>query len=55
MNTFLNVLSTELPKLRIPPIVKDNECGNVTISWNGWSTAEDVGKGPIVKYKYVVL
>ncbi|XP_033729933.1 receptor-type tyrosine-protein phosphatase kappa-like isoform X3 [Pecten maximus] len=42
---------TELPRLRIPPVISGNECGNVTVTWQAWHESVDNGQGPIYNYQ----
>ncbi|XP_069121046.1 uncharacterized protein [Argopecten irradians] len=42
---------TELPRLRIPPTISGNECGNVTVTWPAWDETLDKGQGPIYNYQ----
>ncbi|OWF37446.1 receptor-type tyrosine-protein phosphatase T-like isoform X2 [Mizuhopecten yessoensis] len=41
----------ELPRLRIPPTITGNECGNVTVTWQAWDESVDNGQGPIYNYQ----
>ncbi|XP_060070821.1 receptor-type tyrosine-protein phosphatase kappa-like [Ylistrum balloti] len=42
---------TELPRLRLPPAITGNECGNVTVTWQAWDGRVDNGQGPIYSYQ----
>lgn len=42
-----------LPKLKDPPLVRDNVCGNMTVTFLKWVKDLDIGDGPIGEYRYM--
>lgn len=42
-----------LPKLKDPPQVSDNVCGNMTVTFQKWVKDLDIGDGPIGEYRYM--
>lgn len=41
-----------LPKLKDPPSVSNNVCGNITVTFKKWVEDFDIGNGPIGEYRY---
>jgi hypothetical protein len=44
-----------LPKLKDPPVITDNVCGNMTVTFKQWVKDLDIGDGPIGQYRYVTF